>query len=238
MKKFKLIMGISFSALIIAFILVVYIGKRLNPTISRYSQVEAKRFGTYVINYSIDKEFVKQLNGDIFKTTNNEKGEIQMIDFKTKEVNEILEKSTKKVQNQLINLENGNAGNMDLANTFKGLRFKNIKNGIVCELPVGIALSNSLFSNTGPVVPIKFNFIGQVITNLNTKIATYGINSVYIEVNLHIEVTELITMPLKTEEVKVQNDIPLTIKVVQGTIPNYYQQQLQKDSSIFTLPIN
>ena len=58
------------------------------------------------------------------------------------------------------------------------------------------------------------------------------------EVNLHIEITELISMPLRTDEVKIETDVPLTIKVLQGTIPNYYQQQLQKDSSIFTLPIN
>ena len=102
---------------------------------------------------------------------------------------------------------------------------------------MGVVFSNVLFSNSGPIIPIKFNFIGQVLTNLNTKVETYGINSVYIEVKLHIEITELITMPLKTEEVKIETDVPLTIKVIQGSIPNYYQQQLQKDSSIFTLPI-
>ena len=78
---------------------------------------------------------------------------------------------------------------------------------------------------------------GTAIPSENKLAETYGINSVYIEVKLHIEITELITMPLKTEEVKIETDVPLTIKVIQGSIPNYYQQQLQKDSSIFTLPI-
>ena len=145
MKKLKLILGVIFLAFLVAIIFVLQIGKRLNPTIRSYSQIEAKRFGIYVINYSIDKDFVKNLNGDIFETTNNDKGEIQMIDFKTKEVNEILEKATKQVQNKLIDLENGNIGNMDIANTFKGLRFKSIKNGVVCELPMGVTLSNSFF---------------------------------------------------------------------------------------------
>ena len=149
----------------------------------------------------------------------------------------MLEKSTAKVKKQLIDLENVNIDNMNIADTFKGLRYEKIKNGVVCELPMGVVFSNVLFSNSGPIIPIKFNFIGQVLTNLNTKVETYGINSVYIEVKLHIEITELITMPLKTEEVKIETDVPLTIKVIQGSIPNYYQQQLQKDSSIFTLPI-
>lgn len=237
MKKLKLILGIIFLAFLISVVFVLCIGKKLNPTIRNYSTVEAKRFGTFIINYSLDKDFLKSLNGDIFETTNNNKGEIQMIDFKTKEVNEVLEKATAKVQKQLIDLENGNIDNMNIADTFKGLRYKKIKNGVVCELPMGVIFSNALLSNSGPIIPIKFNFIGQVLTNLNTKVETYGINSVYIEVKLHIEITELITMPLKTEEVKIETDVPLTIKVIQGSIPNYYQQQLQKDSSIFTLPI-
>lgn len=237
MKKLKLILGIVFLAFLISVVFVLCIGKKLNPTIRNYSTVEAKRFGTFIINYSLDKDFLKSLNGDIFETTNNNKGEIQMIDFKTKEVNEVLEKATAKVQKQLIDLENGNIDNMNIADTFKGLRYEKIKNGVVCELPMGVVFSNALFSNSGPIIPIKFNFIGQVLTNLNTKVETYGINSVYIEVKLHIEITELITMPLKTEEVKIETDVPLTIKVIQGSIPNYYQQQLQKDSSIFTLPI-
>ena len=237
MKKLKLILGIVFLAFLISVVFVLCIGKKLNPTIRNYSTVEAKRFGTFIINYSLDKDFLKSLNGDIFETTNNNKGEIQMIDFKTKEVNEVLEKATAKVQKQLIDLENGNIDNMNIADTFKGFRYEKIKNGVVCELPMGVVFSNVLFSNSGPIIPIKFNFIGQVLTNLNTKVETYGINSVYIEVKLHIEITELITMPLKTEEVKIETDVPLTIKVIQGSIPNYYQQQLQKDSSIFTLPI-
>lgn len=237
MKKLKVAMAILLIAFLTAIFLVIYVGKKLNNSIRSYSEVEAKRFGTYVINYSLNKEFIKELDNNIFEITNNEKGEIQMVDFKTKEVNNILEKATERLQKQLINLENGKVDNMEIADTFRGLRYKQIKKGIVCELPIGAVLSNTLFSNNGPVIPIKFNFIGSVLTNLNTKIATYGINSVYMEVNLHIEITELISMPLRTDEVKIETDVPLTIKVLQGTIPNYYQQQLQKDSSIFTLPI-
>ena len=145
MKKLKLILGIVFLAFLISVVFVLCIGKKLNPTIRNYSTVEAKRFGTFIINYSLDKDFLKSLNGDIFETTNNNKGEIQMIDFKTKEVNEVLEKAAAKVQKQLIDLENGNIDNMNIADTFKGLRYEKIKNGVVCELPMGVVFSNVLF---------------------------------------------------------------------------------------------
>jgi len=130
MKKLKFMMAIVLIAFLTAMFLVIYIGKKLNNSIRSYSEVEAKRFGTYVINYSLNKEFIKELDNNIFEITNNEKGEIQMVDFKTKEVNKILEKATERLQKQLIDLENGKADNMDIADTFRGLRYKKIKKGI------------------------------------------------------------------------------------------------------------
>lgn len=237
MNTGKKILWIIIFSLIGAFILIQLMSKKINPTILKYSTIEAKRFGVYIIDYSLDQDFLNQLDEDIFDITTNQKGEIQIINFKAKKVNTLLEKVTKQIQVRLIDLENGKLDNLELADTFKRLKYKKNKKGVLCELPMGILFSNALFSNNGPVVPIKFNFIGSVITNLNTKIKSYGINTVFLEVTIHIEVTEQITMPLLTKTTKSDVDIPLTIKVIQGKIPNYYQTQLQQDSSIFSLPV-
>lgn len=210
-------------------------GKKLNPIISRYSDIEAKRFGIYIINYSIDKRFIDSLDDDIFVTTKSNNGQVQILDFKTKKVNILLEKVTKKLQKTLIELENGNLKNIELADTFNGLRYKAIKHGVVCELPTGILSSNALFANVGPVIPIKFNFIGDVLVNLNTRVHTYGINSIYLEVNIHIEVTEQITMPMKSKQARIKTTIPLAIKIIQGKIPEYYQPFMNKESQTYSL---
>lgn len=237
MKKFKILIFILISVVISSTILLVFIGKKVNPIIYKYSNLEAKRFGIYVINYSLNKEFVNSLNDDLFDVVKTSDGDIQMIDFKTKEVNKELEKITEKIQKNLISLENGKIDDIIIADTFRGLRFKDIKQGVVCELPMGVLLSNALFSNSGPVIPIKFNFIGQVSTNLETKIKNYGINNAYIEVNIHIKLNEVITMPMQTKKINVETDIPIAMKIIQGNLPIYYQSDLQRDSSIFSLPI-
>ena len=133
---------------------------------------------------------------------------------------------------------NGKLNEIVIADTFKGLRFKDIKHGVVCELPMGVLLSNALFSNSGPVIPIKFNFIGQVSTNLETKIKNYGINNAYIEVNIHIKLNEVITMPMQTRKINVETDVPIAMKIIQGNLPIYYQSDLRRDSSIFSLPVD
>lgn len=236
-KKIKILLWAIIISFLFSLVLIQNLSKKVNPIVLRYSTIEAKRFGNFMVNYSLDKQFLNSLDEDIFVTKKNSKGEIQLIDFKAKKVNTLLENVTQKIQSNLIKLENGKIDKIKLADTFYGLRFKNIKKGVVCEIPAGVLFSNSLLSNNGPVLPLKFNFIGQVVSNLNTKMETYGINSVYMEVYIHIEVNEQITMPLTTKSVLVEVDIPLAIKVIQGNIPNYYQNQITKDSSSFSLPV-
>lgn len=211
--------------------------KKTSKSIYKYTSTEAKRFGMFIINESIDDNFLNSLDQNIFNTTKNSNDEIQIIDYNAKKVNEILEQVTKRIQTNLIDLENGNINNIDLSNTFKGLNFKKIKHGIVCELPVGIIFSSYLQSNTGPIIPVKLNFIGQVSVNLKTNVKTYGINNAYIEVLIHIEVEEQVTMPLQSKNVKVTNDIPLTMKIIQGKVPNYYPSTIEENSKIFSLPV-
>lgn len=237
-KKIKILLIIILVALLCSFFMVQKVGKKIGPSISKYSEIEAKRFSSFMVNRALNKEFISSLDDDIFTTKRNSNNEIEMIDFKSKKANELLESVTKEVQSSLIHLENGAISDFNLSNTFYGLRFTKRKKGVVCEIPTGVIYSNLFLSNLGPVIPVRFTFIGEVTTNLKTKVKTYGINSVYMEVSIHIEVRQRITMPLRTKEVKSTLDIPLTIKIIQGTIPNYYQNQILGDSSLFSLPLS
>ncbi len=237
MKRLKILFWVLGLAIVCAFFSLYLLSKKVNPILLRYSTVEAKRFGVYAVNSAIDQEFLKKIDNNIFDVTFNEKNEIQMIDFRAKEVNQLLKQTTIKVQKRLVDLENGKTDQLEIANTFKGIKFKEIKKGVVCEVPMGALFSNSIVANNGPIFPIKLNFIGEVVTNLKTKVETYGINSIYLEVSIHVEVEERITMPQFTDSSKIQVDIPLTVKVIQGSIPNYYLSSLEKDSSLFSLPI-
>ena len=136
---------------------------------------------------------------------------------------------------KLKQLESGNIKDIDVVDTFKGVNFKDLKKGIVCEVPVGIIFSNSLLSNMGPMIPVRLSFIGDVMTKLKTNVKNYGINNVYVEVNVHVEVVQKITMPISTSEVLVSLDIPMTAKMIQGKVPTYFGGS-SDGTNLFTLP--
>ena len=145
-------------------------------------------------------------------------------DFDNNEVNKLLLEITTNIQNSLLNLEEGKVKSFNISHNLKN-------NGIVCSIPIGTVLGIPLLSNLGPVIPVRISFIGDVISNLKTTIKSYGINNVYLQVDIVVEVSEQITMPLMTEVKKIKIVSPLFIRVIQGKIPNYYLNDITRESN-------
>ena len=114
---------------------------------------------------------------------------------------------------------------------------KILKNGIVCKVPIGSLRKNSLFVNVGPSIPIKMVFIGQVESSLNTKIREYGINYLVVEINVNVVVEEQIIMPAMSKRETLNLEAPLTLKIIQGEIPNYYFGSIEKKSNVNSIKL-
>ena len=54
---------------------------------------------------------------------------------------------------------------------------------------------------------------------------------------LEEDVTEQINVPFISKRVTVTSDIPVALKVIQGSVPKYYGGTLSKQSNIFSIPI-
>ena len=141
------------------------------------------------------------------------------------------------VSDNLKKIETGKIDNISFINS-EDYNIEKLKNGVISEVPLGIITNNVLLSNIGPKVPVKLNLVGNVVSSIETKISNYFINSALIEIYAKIEVTEEVIIPFQTKRIKVQNNVPVTIKVIQGNVPNYYNSgSLTKSSDIISLPI-
>ena len=103
---------------------------------------------------------------------------------------------------------------------------------------MGIISNNVLLSNIGPKIPVKLNLIGNVVSSVETTVKNYGINSALIEIYANVEVTEEVIIPFQTERIKITNNIPIAIKIINGSVPDYYSDgKLNSSSNILSLPI-
>ena len=243
-KKSRLKKKDIFFFILIFLIIFVYgfiriVSHHVTPILLETAEFEINKFSTIMINKAISQVLEDKINTEeIFNTVKSSDGTIQTIDFNPIVVNQILNVATTVVQNNLKLLEEGNLDaigiyDMDLPED----RIENLEKGIITKIPIGVLSKNTLLNNLGPKIPIRIHYIGDVNSNITTKITQYGINNAMVEVGVHLEMTAQIILPFVTEKKVLECNIPLAIKIIQGTVPEYYGNGLTRDSSLYSIPV-
>ncbi len=236
-KKNILILEITM-VLITTGLLIHALGTAVNPILMQYAEIEAKRISTTMINQAVADEVTTILEEEeLFMINKTATGEIQTIDFNPVMVNKVLKRATNIVQEQLDALEKGEIDKLPALSGIQNTNLSKLKEGIVYEIPLGVVSGNALLQNLGPKFPVRIDFVGDVFGNVNTKIDSYGINNAIVEVSIHIELTERVLLPFISKDLPLSLDIPVAIKMVQGKVPTYYQNGLDKNSNLFSLPL-
>ena len=240
-KKRKIKTSTKISTIIIFVVLITYIfinysSKKVLPVIMRQAEIDSKKMAILIIKNSLNEDVLKTLSKNMYSVIKNNNGEIQTIDFNPVVVNRFLTKTTSVVSENLKKLEKGNIKDIPFIN-YENVDIKKLRNGVISEVPMGIITNNIFLSNIGPKVPVKLNLIGNVVSNVETKVSNYGINSALIEVFVKVEVEEEVIIPFQTKNIKIVNEIPVAIKVINGSVPDYYSGRLNESSNILSLPI-
>lgn len=242
-KKRKLGIGntIIIILLLIAtftFISLNYLNNNVVPVLMSYATSQVKKLSNLVINRAISKQIAEELNvEDMFIITKSETGEIRTIDFDPIVVNKTLTKIVNTIQLNLKYLEEGKLDLLELPdNILIDYDESKLSKGIIYEIPSGVIFGNSLLANLGPKIPVKLSLIGDIVSNVNTKVTNYGINNALIEVSVNVQVESRVILPFITDTITVETDIPVAMKLVQGVVPDYLLGGLINSSIPLTIP--
>lgn len=229
---FKNIYVIIFLLVILfSFIFLTILDKKAMPIIMNYANVQTKRVGIEVLRNTGVKDVGKLLDSkELFIVTQNKNGEIESIDFNTAALNEALIIVAQNVRTRLKEVEEGKNLPDEM---YSNVLDKNMKNGIIYEVPVGVVFGNSFLANIGPKIPVKIKYSGNVGLDIKTKVKEYGLNSALIEAYIYVEVTQRTILPFGSKDIKLTSEIPVIMKVVKGTIPYY----LSGTNGSYSLPM-
>lgn len=234
-KKIKILLYSILFSIICSFFLLYHFSKRTLATLMVYAEAEANKIVSTIINKIVLEEVSTKIDfNELFLVTKGSDDKIQTIDFDPLAVNNILSFITNSVETNLNNMERGNLEFMGSINLKYKPNIDEMKRGIVAVIPMGVSFNNHFLANLGPKIPVKLRYVGSVSTNLVTTVKDYGINNALIELSVHIRVVEQVNMPFNTKEVVVENDIPITLKVIQGGVPTYYGNGYTKSSPILS----
>ena len=214
-KKFSSYISLGIMIIVISLMLAFFIincfAKRVDEILFPMAESQTRKVVTMIINSACDESMI---GDNLYEINRNSNGEVEMVTYNSFEVTKLINEITSNVEKKLKKIENGEIDYYGNGNKFE--------NGIIAEIPFGAIFSNSLLGNIGPKIKLRLNILGDITSNIETEIKPYGINNAYVEMRIKLEVTARIVMPFVIEKVVISNVIPLSMNIVEGTVPEAY----------------
>lgn len=216
MKKHKLSIIIIIFLLIItlAIIIVKIISDKIAPIVMDYSISEMKRITSIIINRSINSDLLNKIDmNNLFIITKGDNDEVMTISLDSIIVNKITDDISDACEDNLRLIEEGK---------YQELKAKFNVGEEYFFVPSGIISKNTILNSIGPKIPINLKIIGNVTSGLKTEVKEYGINNSLITISVEITVEMMVILPFSSDYVNVTNLVPISIKLIQGKVPQFY----------------
>lgn len=236
LKRIKIFIIIIISAIIFALVQVEYVAKKVEKKLFTFAEIEVNKLSKAIVNQAVNDVIANKFaDEDLFEIGKNSNDDIQIVDFNPQKVNLILNAINENINSYFERLENGEKDILDIKrNTITNTLINTKKKGVVFELPIGMVSNNAFLSNLGPKIPVRVSLNGELESCIKTRVENYGINNAVITVYVYIAVSEQILLPITSKKITIQNEIPISIKMMQGNVPNYYFNGLNTASDIKT----
>lgn len=178
----------------------VFVERNLRPPLMQVAKLRVKQIATQSINKAITEQVEAQSNFEkLIDWKTNSEGKVSGFMLNYAEHMKITSKTIETVESTLVNLKE-----------------------FTEHIPVGQALDSAILASFGPRMPVKFEPIGDVHVELNTRQKDAGINMILVEVYIHIRTEVAIVIPFDTEPQLVESEIPISYLLVVGDVPMYY----------------
>ena len=219
---FRYVLLVTFAFFIISTMVGLWIvDNELEPVLMSYAKSESTNLATLVINDAVNQRLKPESEKELFSTipNTNEGHNIQL------DTEEILRKQTEIERLILENLKKAEEGNLSV---FDSLHHVDVtasekeSDGVVFSVPLGRVTDNALLGNLGPAVPIEFLVIGDVESDIKTKVVEFGINGGVIEVSMEVVINIEVIVPFSADKTVVTRNIPIGMGVFRGDVPQFY----------------
>lgn len=213
---------VSFVVTVVLFL--YFLNSRLMPTYLDYAEVQTYKIASHVVSKAINARTSSVLDvNEIIEDLPTESDYMLTTKFNTEIINQVRAETTALVKEHLEMAENGDLSQLpELENVEYNVSEIQQGDGIVFFVPIAQALNLPILGNLGPKVPIRFHIIGNVSSDVSTKITEFGINNALVEVNINLKVNVQIIIPFASRTATVEQTIPVAIGLTRSQVPNIY----------------
>lgn len=209
---------------IIVFIILVAVIQLLSvnvtPMLKKIADKEINSFCQMVIN---NTPFPEELDHQELIRINRNGDEISTINFNTNYASTIGAKIVIGLDELFAAIQEGVYKKNN--NSFYERKLEKISNdgGVIASVPLGMLTNNPFLANVGPNIKIRYKTISAITSKVNKEIKSYGVNHVMVSLTLTIKIKMMVLLPFYNEEFNKAYEYPLVIEIIEGEVPNWYQ---------------
>jgi len=215
------------------FLFLNYINKKITP---KLVEIASKNIEKLTYNIFNDYSILEDIDSSILQNTliinKNKDNQIINVSYNLKNAYTITNLLANRIQADYLRIESGNK-----RIEYYDEELSNLADGLILNIPIGIASDKIYFANLGPKIPIKVKLVGTLLTNLKTKMQNYGINNVLIELYVDVAITHEITTPVTFQTNELKYEILIGAEIINGEVPSYYGGQFETKSNILNIPL-
>ena len=205
------------------------IDRGIEPTLMNIAEIKTEEFATRAINAAV--EFTDELEfKDLVNVQTATNGHVTQIGWNSAVVNKVLRTSTDRVEYFLHNMNKGemlNTKDPKLNPEEYGESATDMaqRDPTVVEIPIGQATGNTILANLGPKIPVHFEVVGNIKTDVNHEVEEFGLNSALYKIYVDVQVDVQIVIPFATSVSKVRTKIFIASGVLMGEVPEFYGKE-------------
>ena len=201
-----------FIIIVILGVILHFLSVSITPMLKKIATKEIDRFCQMVIN---NTPFPVELDHQELIKVNRSGNEISTINFDTNYASSIGAKIVNNLDELFVSLEEGAYKKTD--DTFYQRKLEEISNtgGVIASVPLGMMTDNPFLAEVGPKI--------KITCTVNKEIKSYGVNHVMVSLSLTIKIKMMVLLPFYNEEFNKAYDYPLVIEIIEGEVPNWYQ---------------
>lgn len=202
------------------------IGKGIRPTLIEIAHVKLDQFSTSAINTAVrfaeDYDFT-----DVVDVTYDNEGHPAIYNWNSSVVSEINRVATDRVEEFFLRVNRGEP--LTFENPLEepydygdGAGDRAEQDPTLVEIPLGQITNNTLLANLGPKIPVNFEIVGNVRTNVIREVEEFGINASWVSLYINVEADVQIVIPFTTDVETVNTEIYIDGGAIMGDVPEFY----------------
>lgn len=202
------------------------IDRGIRPALMNIAELKTIEFATRTINSAV-KSTEHISFDDLIDIQYDQNGNVSTLGWNSEAVNRALRSATERAEYFLYGMNKGEQIDIDDPD-LEPIKFGDsvgdlaTKDPTVVEIPLGQATGNAILANLGPKVPVHFEIVGSLRSDVLHEVKEFGVNAALFEIYIPVTVNIQIVIPFSTTTREVSTRVFIDSRVIKGDIPEFY----------------